>query len=80
MLLKRFVVSGVDWVEGREDPYEHLAGVVANATRMPQGRKMLLQPGRGLLHALVSQLQSPSEMRRRGCASSIKNCCMQAEV
>ena len=34
MLLKRFVVSGVDWAEGREDPFEHLSGVVVNATQV----------------------------------------------
>ncbi len=80
ILLKKFVVSGVDWVEGRPDPFEHLAGVVVNVTRLQQGRKLLLQPGRGLLQALVSQLLSPSETRRRGAAGAIKNCCMQAEV
>ena len=80
MLLKRFVVSGVDWAEGRDDPFKHLAGVMTNATRLPQGRKLLLQPGRGLLQALVSQLQSPCEMRRRGCAGALKNCIMTAEV
>ncbi|GAX76264.1 hypothetical protein CEUSTIGMA_g3708.t1 [Chlamydomonas eustigma] len=79
VLLKRFVVSGVDFVEGRPDPFEHLAGVLVNVTRMPKGRQLLLQPGRGLLQALVSQLQSPNEIRRRGCAGALQNCCMQAE-
>jgi hypothetical protein len=80
VLLKKFVLSGIDWQEGREDPYEHVAGILTNVTRLRQARLMLLEPGRGLMPVLVAQLKSPSEMRRRGATGAIKNCCMEAEV
>ena len=38
-----------------------------------------IQPGRGLLQALASQLRSKCELRRRGCAGAIKNCCYSSE-
>lgn len=62
-----------------EDPFGHVATILPNVTRLAAGRRLLLQPGRGLLAALASQLRSGSERRRRGCAGAIKNCCFSAE-
>lgn len=45
-----------------------------------QARALLLQPGRGLLQALVSQLQSWNSLRRLGASGAIKNCVISAEV
>lgn len=107
------------------DDYEHVATILPNVTRFLAGRQLLLQPGRGLLQALTSQvifmrgpphgmlsdahcfaclqenssshlprcfiisagpplvlslkLRSKSELRRRGCAGAIKNCCFSCE-
>lgn len=81
VLLKKFVMSGISLPgPGQEDPWEHVAPILTNVTRLKEGRALLLQPGRGLLHATVSQLQAPSELRRSGAAGAIKNCCMTAEV
>lgn len=80
ILLKKFMMSGVNWVEGQEDPFEHVAGILTNVTRLPQARQLLLQPGRGLLQLLVAQLRCPGEMRKRGSAGAVKNCCVEAEV
>lgn len=60
--------------------YEHVATILPNVTRFAAGRRLLLQPGRGLLQALASQLRSGSELRRRGCAGAIKNCCFSCEA
>ena len=54
--------------------------MLPNVTRFEAGRRLLLQPGRGLLQALASQLRSGSELRRRGCAGAIKNCCFSCEA
>lgn len=62
------------------DMYEHVATILPNVTRFAAGRRLLLQPGRGLLQALASQLRSGSELRRRGCAGAIKNCCFSCEA
>lgn len=64
---------------GREDPYEHIASVLTNVTRLRRGREVLLQPGRGLLQALTQQLRSISTIRRRGCAGAIRNCFLRCE-
>lgn len=66
-------------VVGSEDTYEHVATILPNVTRLAAGRQLLLQPGRGLLTALSSQLRSKSELRRRGSARAIKNCFFAAE-
>jgi Domain of unknown function (DUF383) len=62
-----------------EDPFEHVATILPNVTRFREGRQVLLEPGRGALKALASQLRSPSELRRRGCSGAIKNCCFTCE-
>ncbi len=38
------------------DIYEHVATILPNVTRFSAGRQLLLQPGRGLLQALASQV------------------------
>ncbi|KAG2448786.1 hypothetical protein HYH02_006138 [Chlamydomonas schloesseri] len=79
VLLKKFVVGGITLGPGESDPFEHVASVLTNVTRLKEGRQLLLQPGRGLLAALVSQLQSWNALRRLGASGAIKNCIMSAE-
>ena len=74
VLLRRFLDGNAS------DPYEHTALVLTNITRLAQGRKLLLEPGRGTLQALASQLRSASRMRRSGCANALRNCFFRAEV
>lgn len=62
-----------------DDTYEHVATILPNVTRLVAGRCLLLQPGRGLLTALSSQLRSSSELRRRGAARALKNCLFAVE-
>jgi hypothetical protein len=64
---------------GGEDPFEHVATILPNVTRIKEGRQVLLEPGRGALKALASQLRSKNELRRRGCSGAIKNCCFTCE-
>lgn len=56
------------------DVYEHIASILPNTTVFKQGRKVVLEPGRGALQALASQIDSPNTLRRMGCAGAIKNC------
>ncbi len=49
MLLQLFTVSAVTLAPGEKDPFEHVAAVLVNVTRLKSGRELLLQPGRGLL-------------------------------
>jgi hypothetical protein len=81
MLLKAFVTSAVTLLPDQPDPYEHIAALLTNATRLKAGRQMLLQPGRGTLQALAAQLQPGCGLgRRRGCAGALRNVCISAEV
>ncbi|KAK2078918.1 hypothetical protein QBZ16_002608 [Prototheca wickerhamii] len=66
-------------LEGEEDTCEHVATILPNLTRFEAARRLLLEPGRGLLQALASQLRSPSELRARGSARALKNCLFAAE-
>ena len=78
ILLKVFLNQDLN-VVGKSDPFEHVATILPNLTRFKEGRQVLLEPGRGFLPALASQLRSPSELRRRGCAGAFKNCCFSCE-
>jgi hypothetical protein len=60
--------------EGQADTFEHVASILPNTTVFKAGRKVVLQPGRGALQALASQLDSANQLRRTGCAGAIKNC------
>ena len=76
ILLRLFVDSNGQ----ATDLYEHIAAVLCNITNMECGRRILLEKGRGLMHALTLQLQSKSDLRRRGCAGAIHNCIIAAEL
>ncbi|MEW5302753.1 MAG: hypothetical protein WDW36_005502 [Sanguina aurantia] len=90
VLLKRLVMSGVMMgcdqpAPGQgpsevEDPFEHVAAVLTNVTRMREARLLMLEPGRGLLQVLLAQMRSPRALRRLGAAGAVKNCCMSAQA
>lgn len=48
-MLKLFMTSGVTLSPGDADPYQHIANMITNTTRLQPGRRLLLEPGRGLL-------------------------------
>lgn len=76
VLLKLFV----DPVGSTLDLYEHVASILCNVTTVQTARRLVLERGRGLLNALIPQLSSPSQVRRRGTASTFKNCCMTGDA
>ena len=68
-------------MEGPSDEsLDYIAPIVTNVTRQKAGRGLLLDPSRGFLRALASQLRSASVMRRRGCAAALRNVCYGAQV
>ena len=68
------------FIEGSAEDWDYVAAVLTNVTRMPDGRKLLLDPQRGFLRALATQLRSASLTRRRGCAAAFRNCAFGAQV
>lgn len=59
------------------DPYEYCGDILANATRLEDARRILLEPERRILPVLFPQLLSPSMVRRRGAAATLRNCCFE---
>lgn len=76
VLLKRFMQQP----EPLGDPFAHVASILVNLTRLRAARSLLLQPGRGLLGALGTQLHSALLLRRQGAAGTLRNVCFSAEV
>ena len=60
---------------GVVDVWEHVAGILANVTRIGVGRTFILDWTRGLLKPLVQELYSKSVTRRRGIARMLRNVC-----
>mmetsp|Transcript_15921 Transcript_15921/g.44474 ORF Transcript_15921/g.44474 Transcript_15921/m.44474 type:complete len:163 (+) Transcript_15921:236-724(+) len=58
-----------------DDRMEHFANILTNVTQLVDGRKLLLEPGRGIVAVLAKQLDSSnSNVRRIGCAQALRNC------
>ncbi|GFP87362.1 protein hgh1 homolog [Phtheirospermum japonicum] len=65
--------------ENKGDPYEHVASILVNISQKEEGRKLLLDPKRGLLKQIIRQFDSPSPLRKKGVSGTIRNCCFEAE-
>lgn len=74
VLLSKFVEGPAD------ESLDYVAPILTNVTRQRAGRTLLLDPSRGFLRALASQLRSGGVMRRRGCAAALRNVCFGAQV
>ncbi|KAG6396557.1 hypothetical protein SASPL_142709 [Salvia splendens] len=62
-----------------DDPFEHVASILVNISQKEAGRKLLLEPKRGLLKQIIRQFDSPSPLRKKGVSGTIRNCCFEAE-
>lgn len=72
--------TGDDDGEGDEaDTFEHVGCILANVTQDRDARRILMEPERGILAALLPQLRSPSRLRRRGVAGALRNCAFDIE-
>eukprot|EP00250_Pteridium_aquilinum_P005202 c15335_g1_i2 orf=161-1129(+) len=65
--------------EGPGDQYEHVSSILVNVTRLESGRKLVLDPKKGLLKQILPQSDSSSVIRRKGVISTVRNCCFEAE-
>ncbi|MCO5564926.1 hypothetical protein L7F22_018596 [Adiantum nelumboides] len=55
--------------EGSEDPYENVASVLVNVTRLVSGRRLVLDVKKGLLKQILPHSGSTSLVRRKGVRS-----------
>lgn len=65
--------------ETSEDAFEHVGSILVNISKQEAGRKLLLDPKRGLLKQIVRQFDSTSSLRRKGVFGTLRNCCFEAE-
>ena len=78
-LVQMYVTSGKGLKAGAEDEFEYAGSIVHNLTQLPEARHILLEPERGILPALMPQLQSKSALRRRAAAGTLRNCCAETD-
>ncbi|KAJ7943487.1 ARM repeat superfamily protein [Quillaja saponaria] len=65
--------------ETHDDPFEHVGLILVNISKQEAGRKLLLDPKRGLLKQIIRQFDSTSHLRKKGVSGTIRNCCFEAE-
>ncbi|KAG7016619.1 Protein HGH1-like protein [Cucurbita argyrosperma subsp. argyrosperma] len=70
--------------ESSDDPFEHVASILVNISKKEAGRKLLLDPKRGLLKQIIRQYDSTSQLRKNGVSpmdvfGTLRNCCFEAE-
>ena len=81
-LVERFIAtttSKASVAEKEVDAWEHVASVLCNITQLQEGRDLLRRRSTRILPALLPQLTSPSVVRRRGIAASLRNCCYETQ-
>ncbi|KAL9325190.1 hypothetical protein ACSQ67_005835 [Phaseolus vulgaris] len=62
-----------------DDAFEHVGSILVNISKQREGRKLLLDPKRGLLKQIIRQFDSNSTLRKKGVSGTIRNCCFEAE-
>jgi len=70
-----------------DDPYQHFAAVLMNATQVQQGRKFVMKlsnldkdtKATSVLQDIIVELRSSNPVRRRGVAGTVKNCCFEKD-
>ncbi|CAK9183753.1 unnamed protein product [Ilex paraguariensis] len=75
-LVRSFCTSSDD---KKGDSFEHVGSVLVNITKKEAGRKLILDPKRGLLKQIIRQFDSTSTLRKKGVSGTIRNCCFEAE-
>ncbi|XP_047964248.1 protein HGH1 homolog [Salvia hispanica] len=78
-LVRSFCASSSSSERKGDDPFEHVASILVNISQKEAGRKLLLEPKRGLLKQIIRQFDSPSPLRKKGVSGTIRNCCFEAE-
>ncbi len=71
-----------------DDPFQHFAAVLMNATQVEQGRRFVMKihqkdnktKGTSILERILPELRSSNPVRRRGIAGTMKNCCFEKDA
>ncbi|KAL2546767.1 ARM repeat superfamily protein [Forsythia ovata] len=79
LYVMKLVRSFTSSSEKKGDPFEHVASILVNISQKEAGRKLLLDPKRGLLKQIIRQFDSGSPLRKKGVSGTIRNCCFEAD-
>ena len=63
-----------------KDPWQHVAGILCNITRLEDGRRILLKQSSKFMPRLVKQIRSRNPSRRRGSVASLRTCLFENEI
>uniref|UniRef100_A0A0E0EXL9 Protein HGH1 homolog n=1 Tax=Oryza meridionalis TaxID=40149 RepID=A0A0E0EXL9_9ORYZ len=63
-----------------EDIFEHVASILVNISKVEAGRRILMEPKRGLLKQIIRQSDSTNQLRKKGVVSTVRNCCFEADT
>lgn len=74
-LVRSFCTSSSE----KDDPFGHVASVLVNISKNEAGRKLLLDPKRGLLKQVIRQFDSINTLGKKGVVGTLRNCCFEAE-
>lgn len=77
-LVRSFCRSSSDSEE--EDIFEYVASTLVNISKVEAGRRILMEPKRGLLKQIIRQFDSTNQLRKKGVAGTIRNCCFEADT
>ncbi|RCV42982.1 hypothetical protein SETIT_9G259500v2 [Setaria italica] len=77
-LVRSFCRSSSDSEE--QDTFEYVASMLVNISKVEAGRRILMEPKRGLLKQIIRQFDSTNQLRKKGVAGTIRNCCFEADT
>jgi hypothetical protein len=49
-----------------EDIFEYVASILVNISKVEAGRRILMEPKRGLLKQIIRQFDSTNQLRKKG--------------
>jgi len=52
-----------------DDAFEHVGSILVNVSKQQEGRRLLLDPKRGLFKQIIRQFDSNSSLRKKGVCS-----------
>ncbi|WVZ58936.1 hypothetical protein U9M48_009152 [Paspalum notatum var. saurae] len=77
-LVRSFCRSSSDSED--QDIFEYVASILVNISKVEAGRRTLMEPKRGLLKQIIRQFDSTNQLRKKGVAGTIRNCCFEADT
>ncbi|KAF0926047.1 hypothetical protein E2562_020728 [Oryza meyeriana var. granulata] len=77
-LVQSFCRSSIESED--EDIFEHVASILVNISKVEAGRRILMEPKRGLLKQIIRQSDSINQLRKKGVVGTIRNCCFEADT